>query len=51
VGWRIGDGGDTRERLARAGVRWRELDSLWDVDRPEDYARMCREGLVPEAVR
>ncbi len=41
----------TRERLARAGARWHELDRLWDVDRPEDYARMCREGLAPEAVR
>ena len=41
----------TRERLIRAGARWRELDPLWDVDRPEDYARMRREGVAPEAVR
>ena len=41
----------TRQRLTRAGARWRELDPLWDVDRPEDYARMCREGLAPEAAR
>lgn len=31
----------TRERLRALAWRWRELDTLWDVDRPEDYARMC----------
>jgi len=40
---------DTRERLVRAHARWQELDPLWDVDRPEDYARMRREGLASEA--
>ena len=40
---------ETRERLVRAHARWQELDPLWDVDRPEDYARMRREGLIPEA--
>jgi len=39
----------TRGRLVRARARWQELDALWDVDRPEDYARMRREGLVQEA--
>jgi len=39
----------TRERLVRAHARWQELDPLWDVDRPEDYARMRREGLGLEA--
>ena len=39
----------TRERLVRAHARWQELESLWDVDRPEDYARMRREGLASEA--
>ena len=41
----------TREQLAAAGISWRELGKLWDVDRPEDYARMQSAGLVPEAVR
>ena len=38
----------TRERLAAAGVRWKELATSWDVDRPEDYARLQREGLLRE---
>ena len=38
----------TRERLLAAGARWRELPTLWDVDRPEDYARLQREGLLQE---
>jgi rSAM/selenodomain-associated transferase 1 len=33
----------TRERLAGLGWRWRELRTLWDVDRPEDYRRLKRE--------
>jgi rSAM/selenodomain-associated transferase 1 len=40
----------TRARLASAGVRWKELGTLWDVDRPEDYARMIREGLLGKAL-
>ena len=40
----------TRSRLAAAGVRWKELGTLWDVDRPEDYARMIREGLLGKAL-
>jgi rSAM/selenodomain-associated transferase 1 len=39
----------TRERLRAAGARWLELPALWDVDRPEDYARLQREGLLQEA--
>ena len=31
---------DTRARLTGLGWRWRELETLWDVDRPEDYARL-----------
>ena len=38
----------TRERLRAAGARWHELPPLWDVDRPEDYARLQREGLLRE---
>jgi len=41
----------TRERLVHARARWLELDPLWDVDRPEDYARMRREGLALEMDR
>ncbi len=40
----------TRDRLAAAGVRWRELSASWDVDRPEDYARLQREGLLREVL-
>ena len=40
----------TRERLAAAGVAWKELASSWDVDRPEDYARLRREGLLLEVL-
>ncbi len=31
---------DTRTRLAALGLRSVELETLWDVDRPEDLARM-----------
>ena len=37
---------DTRARLRSLGWRWRELRTLWDVDRPEDYARLRRSGLL-----
>jgi rSAM/selenodomain-associated transferase 1 len=38
----------TRERLREAGRTWRELRMLWDVDRPEDYARLQQSGLLGE---
>ena len=41
----------TRERLATAGLRWSELPTLWDVDRPEDYARLQAAGLSLEITR
>jgi len=31
---------ETRMRLARGNWRWQELAPLWDVDRPEDLARL-----------
>jgi len=31
---------ETRRRLAHGGLAWRELPSLWDVDRPDDLARL-----------
>lgn len=37
---------ETREKLLRLGWRWQELPVRWDVDRPEDYERMLREGLL-----
>lgn len=32
----------TRQRLRELGWRWRELRTVWDVDRPEDYERYER---------
>ncbi|MGH8710026.1 MAG: TIGR04282 family arsenosugar biosynthesis glycosyltransferase [Burkholderiales bacterium] len=31
----------TRVNLRKLNWRWRELDTLWDVDRPEDYHRLA----------
>ena len=36
----------TRRRLARLGWRWKELRTLWDVDRPEDVLRLRRTRLL-----
>ncbi len=36
----------TRAALGRLGLTWREARTVWDVDRPEDYARLLREGLL-----
>ena len=36
----------TRDRLRAHGLRWSELPQTWDVDRPEDYVRLRREGLL-----
>jgi glycosyltransferase A (GT-A) superfamily protein (DUF2064 family) len=36
----------TRARLADSGATWQELATLWDIDRPEDYARWMREGAA-----
>ena len=41
---------ETRRRLEAAGASWRELPRQWDVDRPEDYARLQREGLLREVL-
>lgn len=40
----------TRERLGAAGIAWRELPGSWDVDRPDDLARLRAERLLPEAL-
>jgi uncharacterized protein len=42
--------GETRARLAASGVSWTELPASWDVDRPEDYERLRREGLLREVL-
>jgi hypothetical protein len=36
----------TRARLRELGWSWRELREVWDVDRPEDYARLRRSRLL-----
>ncbi len=36
----------TRGRLKALGWRWKELRTLWDVDRPEDVLRLRRSGLL-----
>ena len=41
---------ETRRRLEAVGASWRELPGSWDVDRPEDYARLRREGLLAEVL-
>jgi rSAM/selenodomain-associated transferase 1 len=35
---------ETRKRMLGAGLKWTELPMRWDVDRPEDYDRLVREG-------
>jgi len=36
----------TRRRLACLGWQWKELRTLWDVDRPADVARLRRTRLL-----
>lgn len=36
----------TRERATRAGLAVKELRTLWDVDRPEDWERLVHEGML-----
>lgn len=33
--------GQTRQRLSALQWQWEELETLWDVDRPEDLARLA----------
>jgi hypothetical protein len=37
---------ETRRRLTRLSLSWREPARLWDVDLPADVERMKREGLA-----
>jgi rSAM/selenodomain-associated transferase 1 len=39
---------ETRARLHRSGLRWRELPASWDVDRPDDVDRLLASALMPE---
>lgn len=39
---------ESRARLAALGWRWRELETLWDIDRPEDYDRLLKSGLLDD---
>jgi rSAM/selenodomain-associated transferase 1 len=39
---------ETRRRIAAAGLECAELETLWDVDRPEDYRRMKEAGIAAE---
>jgi hypothetical protein len=38
----------TRDRMSRLGWRWRELETLWDIDRPEDCQRLLASGLLED---
>jgi hypothetical protein len=37
---------ETRRRLTRLSLTWREPARLWDVDLPADVERLKREGLA-----
>ena len=37
---------ETRRRLSRLGLSWREPARLWDVDRPADLDRLAGAGLA-----
>ena len=39
---------ETRRRVAAAGLRCVELETLWDVDRPEDYRRLEESGIAAQ---
>ncbi len=36
----------TRKRLQQLQIDWVEADSLWDIDRPEDYQRYIEEQVT-----
>ena len=42
---------ETRARLRSLGWRWHELDTLWDIDRPDDYVRLRASGFLEHASR
>ena len=38
----------TRKRIAQAGLSCVELETLWDVDRPDDYRRLQESAIAGE---
>jgi rSAM/selenodomain-associated transferase 1 len=42
---------ETRARLRELGWCWRELEILWDVDTPADWARLRESNLLKPATR
>lgn len=36
----------TRARLRDWGLTWQELETLWDIDRPQDWLRLQASGLL-----
>jgi glycosyltransferase A (GT-A) superfamily protein (DUF2064 family) len=42
---------ETRARLARAGLPWRELSVEPDIDRAEDLAHLAARGDCPDWIR
>ena len=40
---------ETRKRLRANSLHWSELETLWDVDRAEDYLRLQQSGLLDDA--
>ena len=54
IAWSTADvAARTRAHFAAAGIRWRELDPLWDVDDEAGLARWqrARRPAVPHAVQ
>jgi rSAM/selenodomain-associated transferase 1 len=41
----------TRDRLHNLGITYKELEPLWDIDRPEDLRRMHNCITVPENLK
>lgn len=39
----------SRSRLRAGGMKWRELETLWDIDRPEDFHRLQQSGWLDDA--
>jgi glycosyltransferase A (GT-A) superfamily protein (DUF2064 family) len=37
---------ETRRRMRALALSWRELPTLWDVDTPQDLARLQKEKLL-----
>jgi rSAM/selenodomain-associated transferase 2/rSAM/selenodomain-associated transferase 1 len=42
---------ETQAKAAAAGLTLKAFEPLWDIDRPEDYERAVREGVLPAPTR